>query len=355
MLHRNLVALMLAVVAFAPGCKSSAPQEPITVTRTVVRKAPTTAAVIPLSPPTAGEITVEQLALLLPRHPIVVGFDVDDTLIFSAPAFNALQPQYEPDVIRPKDYAALSPDQKAKYHEFWNKLNTEFDDRSLPKKIGKRLLDLHLSRGDEIWIISKRQSIVPEPSTEVITQRYERMFGVKLPHPVVQTQLKDKTPFIYERHIDYYYGDADTDVTASVAAQRGDVLVVEVRRADVFHVDVRTVRKGIVRDRDRDEVGLAARQELHAGARELGQPDHEVAFGVRIIGGPAGAAGFTAGAGVDAAAEDEAAAKRVCGGIAWIDAGTAAELRRGCADDAAQQRGADQAAAYHFGAFESVR
>jgi acid phosphatase (class B) len=218
MLHRNLVALLLAVAAFAPGCKSSAPQEPITVTKTVVRKAPTTAAVIPLSPPMAGDITVEQLALLLPRHPIVVGFDVDDTLVFSAPAFNALQPQYDPDVIRPKDYTALSAEQKAKYHEFWNKLNAEFDDRSIPKKIGKRLLDLHLSRGDEIWIISKRQSIVPEPPTEVITQRYERMFGVKLPHPVVQTQLKDKTPFIYDRHIDYYYGDADTDVIAAVAA-----------------------------------------------------------------------------------------------------------------------------------------
>jgi len=77
MLYRNLVALLLAVLAFAPGCRSSAPQEPITVTKTVVRKVPTTAAVIPLSAPTAGEITVEQLALLLPRHPIVVGFDVD--------------------------------------------------------------------------------------------------------------------------------------------------------------------------------------------------------------------------------------------------------------------------------------
>src|SRR6266566_7300444 len=81
---------------------------------------PTTAAVIPLAPPKADEITVEQLALLLPRHPIVVGFDVDDTLIFSAPAFNALQPNYDPDVIRPKAYSSLSAEQKAKYHEFWN-------------------------------------------------------------------------------------------------------------------------------------------------------------------------------------------------------------------------------------------
>src|SRR5436190_2069151 len=97
---------------------------------------PTTAAVIPLSSAKAEEISFDQLALMLPRHPIVVGFDVDDTLIFSAPAFNALQPSYDPDVIRPKDYNKLTAQQKARYHEFWNKLNEEYDDRSIPKKIG---------------------------------------------------------------------------------------------------------------------------------------------------------------------------------------------------------------------------
>ncbi len=179
---------------------------------------PTTAAVIPLAPPKADEITVEQLALLLPRHPIVVGFDVDDTLIFSAPAFNALQPNYDPDVIRPKAYSSLSAEQKAKYHEFWNKLNEEYDDRSIPKKIGKRLLDLHIARGDSIYIISRRQSTIPAASVDTCTKRYERMLGVKFDHPVIQTQLQDKTPFICRQHVEYYYGDSDTDVTAAVAA-----------------------------------------------------------------------------------------------------------------------------------------
>jgi acid phosphatase (class B) len=179
---------------------------------------PTTAAVIRLSPAVAGEITVDQLALLLPRHPVVVGFDVDDTLLFTAPAFNALQPQYAPDVIRPKNYDALTPAQKAKYHEFWNRLNGEFDERSVPKEIGKKLLALHVARGDEIWIISKRQTIDPAPATDVVTSRYERMFGMHFQHPIIQTQLKDKTPFIAARHIAYYYGDSDSDITSSVAA-----------------------------------------------------------------------------------------------------------------------------------------
>jgi acid phosphatase (class B) len=169
---------------------------------------------IPLSAPTADEITVEQLALLLPRHPVVVGFDVDDTLIFSAPAFNALQPLYDPEVIRPHDPAKLTPEQAAAYHAFWNALNEEYDDRSVPKQIGKRLLDLHTARGDEIWIISRRQSAVPY--SDRCTRRYERMFGITLQHPVVQTELEDKTRFICERHIDYYYGDSDSDITAAV-------------------------------------------------------------------------------------------------------------------------------------------
>ena len=45
------------------------------------------------------------------------------------------------------------------------------------------------------------------------------MFGVHLPHPVVQTDLKDKTPFIAKSHILYYYGDSDSDITAAVGAK----------------------------------------------------------------------------------------------------------------------------------------
>jgi acid phosphatase (class B) len=172
---------------------------------------------ITLTRPVAKEVAIEQLKRLLPAHPIVVGFDVDDTLVFSAPAFNALQPAYPAEVIRPKDYAALTTAERRQYHEFWNLLNEQYDDRSIPKRIGKELLDLHLRRGDDIYIISRRQRTVPATST--VTRRLERIFGVHLPHPVVQTDLKDKTPFIAKRHIIYYYGDSDSDITAAVGAK----------------------------------------------------------------------------------------------------------------------------------------
>jgi acid phosphatase class B len=74
-------------------------------------------ATLPLTRPVAREVSIEQLKRLLPARPIVVGFDVDDTLIFSAPAFNALEPTYPADVIRPRDYTALTAAQRRQYHE----------------------------------------------------------------------------------------------------------------------------------------------------------------------------------------------------------------------------------------------
>src|SRR5205814_4324419 len=100
--RRSFGALLLLSTFFAAGCHSAAPP----VARD--HDCPMTAAVIALSPAKAEEISVDQLTLMLPHHPIVVGFDVDDTLIFSAPAFNALQPNYDPDVIRPNDYNKLT-------------------------------------------------------------------------------------------------------------------------------------------------------------------------------------------------------------------------------------------------------
>jgi acid phosphatase (class B) len=69
----------------------------------------------------------------------------------------------------------------------------------------------------DIYIISRRQGTVPPTNT--VTHRLERMFGIRRQHPVVQTNLKDKTPFIAARHIVYYYGDSDSDITAAVSAR----------------------------------------------------------------------------------------------------------------------------------------
>lgn len=202
------------------------------------------------SPAKAGEVSVEQLSRMLPRHPIVVGFDVDDTLVFSAPAFNALQPGYDPDVIRPKDLSRLTPEQQGQYHAFWNELNEHADDASIPKKIGQVLLDLHIARGDDVFIISRRQATAP-PS-DAADRRLERFFHMKLAHALVQTNLADKTKFLCERRIDLYYGDSDSDVAAAFAAGATPVRVK--RAADSYAKDP-------VHNGELDEIVLAGSEE----------------------------------------------------------------------------------------------
>ena len=123
--------------------------------------------------------------------------------------------------------------ERAQYHAFWNEINERLDDSSIPKKIGKALLDLHAARKDEIYIISRRQATVP-PS-DAATRRLERFFQIKLDHPVVQTNLGDKTRYICERRIEYYYGDSDSDIAAAVAAGATPIRVK--RAADSYAKD----------------------------------------------------------------------------------------------------------------------
>src|SRR3954471_11365290 len=92
---RSALSLLLFALPFWSAC-------------TTATLTPKIAPDIPLSAPLASEVDLEQLKRLLPRHRVVVGFDVDDTLLFSAPAFNALQPSSDPAVIRPKAYSELS-------------------------------------------------------------------------------------------------------------------------------------------------------------------------------------------------------------------------------------------------------
>lgn len=260
---RSSVWVVAALVAV--GCQTSQPPS-IAVTPTCADSAtaPTSASVastattaapvcsidkapaIPLAPPKVGEITLDQLARTLPKRRIVVGFDVDDTLVFSAPAFNELQPKFDPDVIRPKDFTKLTPEQQGQYRTFWNDLNERADDASLPKKIGQRLLDLHVARKDDIFIVSRRQATVP-PS-DASEQRLERMFHVELEHPLVQTNLTDKTPFLCKAGIELYYGDSDSDITAAFAA---GATPVRVKRAASSYA------KDAVHNGQMDEIVLA--------------------------------------------------------------------------------------------------
>lgn len=124
----------------------------------------------------------------------MVGFDVDDTLSFSAPAFNALEPAYprkrnpakELRGVEPSSTEAISRVLESAQRRVRRPVHPEANRKATPRSPS--------SAARRHFHISRRQGT--GPPTNTVTRRLERMFGVNLRHPVVQTNLKDKTPFI---------------------------------------------------------------------------------------------------------------------------------------------------------------
>ena len=96
-------------------------------------------------------ISVEQIEESLKgQPPMAVGFDIDDTVLFSSPGFYRGKLEYSPN-----DYSYL------KNPEFWEKMNNEWDKFSMPKKSGMELVQMHLKRGDTVYFITGRSKRSP--------------------------------------------------------------------------------------------------------------------------------------------------------------------------------------------------
>lgn len=186
----------------------------------------------PVDPYNPGQgISYEQLKRSLPDEPINVGFDVDDTVLFSSPGFY---------------YAMHNRDGERggnKYGEdpwsselFWYEMNAVLDGFSLPKEIARKLIALHRSRGDNIWFITARL----ESENETLTDLLNRTFDIPGNPPVIFSGETPKTHFINQQRIQLYYGDSDTDITE---AQDAGIRVVRILRANIS-IDNRPVKVG---------------------------------------------------------------------------------------------------------------
>ncbi|MBD3161772.1 MAG: acid phosphatase AphA [Candidatus Eisenbacteria bacterium] len=156
-------------------------------------------------------ITIEELATSLPDEPMVVGFDVDDTVLFSSPGFF-----YAFTNTRGPGGANEFGEDPLDHDEFWIALNRRLDDFSMPKRIAVELIDLHKERGDEIHFITARPCPSGDPAP--LTQRLNELFGLDNEHPVAFTNHEEKTDYIRERRIALYYGDSDGDMRDAKAA-----------------------------------------------------------------------------------------------------------------------------------------
>jgi len=141
-------------------------------------------------------ITFEQLKNSLDGlPPLKIGFDIDDTLLFSSASFYYAGNHFKPNS-----------------HKYWQFVNTS-DGYSLPKQMGQNLINLHKERGDLIYIITAR----PRTSNETVGQTLKTTFDFE-PAKLVFTNGHDKTPAIKQLEINLYYGDADSDITSAYQA-----------------------------------------------------------------------------------------------------------------------------------------
>ncbi|CAG9001106.1 MAG: Class B acid phosphatase [Candidatus Celerinatantimonas neptuna] len=155
--------------------------------------------------PSLNWVSVADIAKELKgKPPMAVGFDVDDTVLFSSPGFYHGQ-----QVFSPGGYSYL------KNQKFWNDLNCHWDAFSMPKEIAKKLIAMHQKRGDDIYFITARTY----SKCEITTQYLKKIFHIKHMNPVIFTGSKKgvltKVPYIKAHDIKIYYGDSDSDILAA--------------------------------------------------------------------------------------------------------------------------------------------
>ena len=164
-------------------------------------------------------LTVEQLAKELQgKAPMSVGFDIDDTVLFSSPGFYYWGKRFE------------KVDQNYfNNYDFWHAINNGSDEYNMPKKIGKKLIDFHKKRGDRIIFITARW----KTKVESVTKLLKDTFSLSLDKPVIFTGSKvrkklSKLPHILNNDIKIFYGDADNDI---LCAQEAKIRGIRVMRA----------------------------------------------------------------------------------------------------------------------------
>jgi acid phosphatase (class B) len=160
-------------------------------------------------------VTVAEIQASLPATPVIAGFDIDDTVLFSSPGFYYGMTNHDgPDGTNKYGPNPLSSP------KFWNDMNGQFDNFSLPKKAGNDLVSMHAKRGDKIVFITARDS----SKVSIVPKILMQSFHIAKPD-VVFTCNQPKAESIATKHVTIYYGDADSDMDAAKQAQARPVRV----------------------------------------------------------------------------------------------------------------------------------
>lgn len=155
-------------------------------------------------------VSIEQIeAQLKGRSPINVGFDIDDTLLYSSPGFFHGKQVYSPDNM-----------EYLKNPKFWDEVSNGWDEFSVPKKSGAALLEMHLSRGDHVYFITGRP--MPSSGKEAVTKILQKDFNIpdhQLNNVIFAGSGDGKKINHMKKHnITMFYGDSDNDIADAQAA-----------------------------------------------------------------------------------------------------------------------------------------
>lgn len=121
----------------------------------------------------------------------VVGFDLDDTLVFSTPSFQQ----------------GFDRADEPFTEEFWSIVNSSDAQHSCVKPEAAELVREHRKKGRKLYVITARQPT----GGEAVRRFVEFEFGIPRDH--VYFEPEDKTERLKTLGIDIYYGDSDSDIT----------------------------------------------------------------------------------------------------------------------------------------------
>ncbi|WLI75331.1 acid phosphatase AphA [Kosakonia sp. H02] len=153
---------------------------------------------------------------LLERPPMAVGFDIDDTVLFSSPGFWRGKKTWSPD----SDDYLHNP-------AFWEKMNNGWDEFSIPKEVARQLIAMHVKRGDTLFFITGRSPT----KTETVTKTLQDDFLIPAVNmtPVIFAGVKPgqntKTQWLKAKQIRVFYGDSDSDISAARESEARPVRV----------------------------------------------------------------------------------------------------------------------------------
>lgn len=163
-------------------------------------------------PDTLRMISVQDLEKELKGKPaMAVGFDIDDTVLFSSPIF-----------YRAEQELAFAKKPGKNDQKYWDKINCGWDAFSIPKEIARKLIKMHNTRGDSIFFITGRKA----SKCDFVEKYLSKKFSIPNMNKVIFTGASGvnfpKAKEIMKNRIKIYYGDSDIDIiSARIAGAEG--------------------------------------------------------------------------------------------------------------------------------------